>query len=55
MERDAAFAAVSRLCINFYFVNEHDCFSKRNLQNYAEFSKLNLVNSVFRGNKKSEA
>jgi hypothetical protein len=24
MERDAAFAAVSRLRVNFYFVNEHD-------------------------------
>ncbi len=26
MERDAAFAAVPRLRVNFYFVNEHDCF-----------------------------
>jgi hypothetical protein len=55
MERDAAFAAVPRLRVNFYFVNEHGCFSRQNLLNYEEFSKLNLVNSVFRGNKKSEA
>jgi hypothetical protein len=29
MERDAAFAAVPRLRVNFYFVNEHDSSANR--------------------------
>jgi hypothetical protein len=33
MERDAAFAAVPRLRVNFYFVNEHDFLFGQNLQN----------------------
>jgi xylose isomerase len=46
MERDTAFAAVPRLRVNFYFVNEHDCFFRTEFFR-REFVKLNSVNSVF--------